>query len=320
VLEAITVRLVPALDELSRVIEVRSQQWHDVVKLGRTHLQDAVPMTVGQEWEAFGAHVRAAREAVTASQRLLQEVPIGGTAVGTGLGAPSDFSALVCAEISARTGFVVTPLEPAAAGLAGADALLATSSALRQVAVSLLQLANDVRLLASGPRAGLGELLLPAHEPGSSIMPGKANPTQAEAVAMVAVQVMGNDATVAVAATQGNLQLNTMRPLMGANLLRGVDLLAAAASQFATGTLAQLDLALDRLAGQVEGSLMTVTALSPVIGYDAAAAVAHESRASGRPVRDVVVERGLVPVEEIDAILDPRRLARPHDQDGTGGR
>jgi len=315
VLSALTTEVLPALDELLAAVDRRSAAWNDVVKLGRTHLQDAVPMTVGQEWQGHATRLRSGRVITSGAIPVLAQVPIGGTAVGTGLNAPPGFAEAMVRGLGAASGYDLAVCDPPMAGLAGAEALLQASGALRHVATVIFGLVNDIRWLASGPRAGLGELVLPSLEPGSSIMPGKVNPSQCEAAMMVVAQVLGNDAAVVFAATQGNLQLNTMRPVLVTNVLRSSRLLAGSMRQLRTWLIDDLELNTATLEAQVERSLMLATALTPEIGYDRAAALTRSAHRSGRSLREVALEAGDLTPSRYDEIVDPFLMARPHGAD-----
>ncbi|MDQ1423729.1 MAG: fumarate hydratase, class [Acidimicrobiaceae bacterium] len=297
--------LLPPVRALAAAVEARSREWADVVKIGRTHLQDAVPLTVGQEWSGFGAQLAGAIDHVERSRRGLYELALGGTAVGTGLNAPPGFADDTAAEIAAATGhpFVSAPNKFAA--LAGIDAMVEAMSAIRALAVVLMKVANDIRWLASGPRAGLGELRLPANEPGSSIMPGKVNPTQCEAMVMVCLQVLGADGVVASAGAQGNFQLNTMRPLVIHNVLNAARLLGDASDRLHRYCIEGLELDEERIAAYVDRSLMLVTALSPVIGYDRAASIAHRALEEDLSLREAALESGWVDATTYDRVIDP---------------
>ncbi|MDE2333302.1 MAG: class II fumarate hydratase [Rhodospirillales bacterium] len=307
-LAALEEQVLPAAQALADAIAAKAQQWSDVVKIGRTHLQDAVPLTVGQEWGGHAAQIRAACARLRAAGSGLLELAAGGTAVGTGLNAPPGFGPAIAAEIAALTGrpFVSAPDKFAA--LAGLDAMLAAMAALRGLATVLLKVANDIRLLASGPRSGLGELLLPQNEPGSSIMPGKVNPTQSEAMVMVCTQILGLDAAVAFAAAQGQLQLNVMRPLVIANVLAACRLLADAATSFRRFCIEGTELDRRRIAELLDRSLMLVTALAPEIGYDRAAAIAHAAHTNGTTLREAALASGAISAERFDALVDPRKM------------
>ncbi len=304
-------RLLPALEALAAAIEAKSAAWMDVVKIGRTHLQDAVPLTVGQEWSGYAAQLRANIAHIRAALPALRELAAGGTAVGTGLNSPPEFAAQIAAEIAALTGepFVTAPNKFAA--LAGADAMAAASGAVRGAAAALAKIANDIRFLGSGPRCGLGELILPANEPGSSIMPGKVNPTQCEAMLMVCAQVIGEDAIIAGAAAQGNFELNTMRPLIAFNFLHATGILADAARNFRVFCIEGIELNRERIGELVQRSLMLVTALTPAIGYDKAAKIAHDALERNQTLREAAVASGWISGEDFDRIVVPKDLTHP---------
>jgi fumarate hydratase class II len=305
-------RLLPQVTALEQAITRKSVEWMDVVKIGRTHLQDAVPLTVGQEWSGYAAQLAQSREAIAASRKGLLELAAGGTAVGTGLNAPAGFSVAIAEALAELTGkpFVTAPNKFEAQS--ALTAMLAAMSALRGLATALLQIANNIRFLASGPRSGLGELSLPENEPGSSIMPGKVNPTQCEAMIMVATQVIGLDNAVAIAASQGNFQLNTMRPLVIANFLTSVRLLSDACASFRIHMIEGTEIDRERIAELVSRSLMLVTALAPVIGYDNAAKIAHTAMYEGTTLREAALASGLVDAETFD------RATRPEPMTGKG--
>jgi len=304
---ALDEQLHPALDRMLATLDERAHAFADVVKIGRTHLQDATPLTVGQEIGSWASQVRLAREAVQAGRPRLLRLAIGGTAVGTGLNAPPGFADAVVRRLARETGLALERGDPFA-GLAGHEALMELSGGLATLATSLLKVANDVRWLSSGPRSGLGELVLPDNEPGSSIMPGKVNPSQAEALAMAASRVLGNHATVTVAASQGNLQLNVQKPVTIQALLESIALLADAVDGFEARCLRELRPDRARIAEHVERSLMLVTALSPRIGYDAAAAIARDAHARGVTLREAAIDSGRVTAEEFDAWVRPEAM------------
>ncbi len=301
----------PALRHLVARLAEKARAFDDLVKIGRTHLMDAVPLTLGQEISGWGAQLEIAIEAIEAALGPIYELPLGGTAVGTGLNAHPEFAARTIARLAEATGRPFRPARNRFAGIAGHEPLVALSGALKTAATALTKLGNDVRLLASGPRAGLGELALPANEPGSSIMPGKVNPTQAEALVMVAAQVVGNDVAVALGAMGGQLELNACKPLIARNVLESARLLGDAARSFADRCVAGLEPDRARIAELVERSLMLVTALNPVIGYDAAARAAKKAHAEGLTLREAVVALGLLSGEEFDRTVRPERMVRP---------
>ena len=300
--------LLPQADKLATVLEAKANQWMDVVKTGRTHLQDATPLTVGQEWSGYAHQVRAALALVQASRGGLYQLAAGGTAVGTGLNAPEHFSRDIAAKIAELTGkpFVTAPNKFAAQG--SLDAMVATMAAVRGLAVALMKVANDMRWLASGPRCGLGELLLPANEPGSSIMPGKVNPTQCEAMVMVCIQVMGEDNAVAFAGSQGNFELNAMRPIIINNTLHSIRVLGDACEKFRIFSVEGTELNRKGIAAMVDQSLMLVTALAPVIGYDKASHIAHTANAEGITLREAAIKSGDIDEKRFDEIVDPKTM------------
>jgi fumarate hydratase class II len=309
---AIDNQLLPALERLCKVIENKANGWMGVVKIGRTHLEDAVPLTVGQEWYGWAGQLRACIADIEASRKGLYELAVGGTAVGTGLNAPAHFSVDVAAEIAALTGkpFVTAPNKFTAQG--SLDAMVRTSASLRGLAVALMKIANDMRWLASGPRCGFGELKLPANEPGSSIMPGKVNPTQCEAIVMVAIQVLGNDTAVAFAGSQGNFELNAMRPVIINNVLHSIHILSDACDRFREFSVEGTDLNREKIQSYVDGSVMLVTALSPVIGYQNAAHIAERALAEGTTLKQAALASGKVD----EALFD--KTIKPLDMVGNG--
>jgi fumarate hydratase, class II len=304
---AVREHTLPRIDELIAAIRARAVQWVDVIKIGRTHLQDATPLTVGQEWSGWAAQLEDSRDGLERALERLHELAIGGTAVGTGINAPDGFGE----EIAARlTELIDLPLRTARnrfAALASLDAMVVVSAALRGVAVALMKIANDMRWLASGPRAGLRELKLPANEPGSSIMPGKVNPTQQESVVMVAAQVIGEDAIVAAAGAHGHFQLNTMRPIVIYNVLHSARILGDATENLRRYSVEGTELARDRISEYVGHSQMLITALSPHIGYAKAAAIAHKAEHEGSTLRDAALALG-VSAADFDQMADPRTM------------
>ncbi len=305
--------LVPALDRLSDVLAEKALEFVDVVKAGRTHLMDAVPVTLGQEFAGHAAQVASAGNQVAASLPELGRIPLGGTAVGNGLNTHPDFAVLVRRRLGTKTtpgvaALIGAPLDHFAAQ-ASRDALVATSGSLKIVAVALTKICNDLRWMSSGPRAGLGEIVLPEMQKGSSIMPGKVNPVIPEAVLQVCAQVIGNDTTITVAGMQGNFELNVMIPVMARNLIGSIELLTAAAEVLAERCVVGIEANVERCLTLAELTLATATALNPVIGYDAAAAIVTEAAASGRTLREVAVEHG-VANDVLDRALDLRAIAR----------
>jgi fumarate hydratase class II len=307
----ITADLIPALRRMAQQLEAKAQAWAGIVKIGRTHTQDATPLTLGQEVSGWARQIRAGIERIELTLAGLYEIAQGGTAVGTGLNAPKDFAEAVAAEIASANGlpFVTAPNKFEA--LAAQDALLFAHGALNTLAASLHKIAGDIRFLGSGPRAGLGELALPENEPGSSIMPGKVNPTQCEALTQVCAQVFGNHAAVTFAASQGHFELNVYRPVVAYNVLQSIRLLADASESFTTNLLAGLEPRLDNLAAGVERSLMLVTALAPAIGYDKAAAIAKDAHHRGTTLREAALASGHVSAEDYDRLVRPEAMLGP---------
>ncbi|MBW9249376.1 class II fumarate hydratase [Acidithiobacillus ferriphilus] len=300
--------LLPALAHLEGELERKTGDFAHLIKVGRTHLMDAVPLTLGQEFSGYVAQLRQGIHALEQTLPGLYALALGGTAVGTGLNCHPDFASAVCARLHAELGLPFRPAANAFAALAGHEALLQLSAALRGMAMSLIKIANDIRWMASGPRAGLGELHLPENEPGSSIMPGKVNPTQAEALTMVCVQIYGNDAAIAFAASQGNFELNVYKPLIAYNILQSIALLGDAVRSFSDHCLRDLQPAEDQLRQNMEESLMLVTALTPVIGYERAAAAAQHAHREGCTLRAAVLHLGHLSAEEFDRYMRPERM------------
>jgi fumarate hydratase class II len=311
IVEELRGRLYGAVERLHATFEAKRARFADVVKLGRTHLQDATPMTFGQEVSGWAAQLAEALEAIRAAERGLHPLAIGGTAVGTGVGAHPELGARVAAELARATGVPFTSAANKFAALAAHDAVVTVSGTLRTLAGACIKIANDVRLLVSGPRAGIAEIRIPENEPGSSIMPGKVNPTQAEALVMVALRVFGNDAAVAFAGSQGNLELNVCKPIMADGVLESIGLLADALESFDRHCAAGLEADVDRMRALVERSLMLVTALAPAIGYDRAAAVARLAHTKGTTLREAALELGALSGDEFDRLVDPVRMTRP---------
>jgi fumarate hydratase class II len=303
--------LLPAVQALQQSIAGKAEQWRDVIKIGRTHLEDAVPLTVGQEWSGYAHQLKQAMSQTMVASQDLFEIAAGGTAVGTGLNAPEGFADQIAREIAAATGypFVTAPNKFAAQG--GLDAMVTASAGLRALAVPLMKIANDIRWLASGPRCGLSELTLPANEPGSSIMPGKVNPTQCEAMVMVCIQVLSEDGAIAVAGTQGNFELNAMRPVIINNFLHSATILGDACQKLREFCIDGVELHRDQIDGYVDRSLMLVTALSPEIGYDKASAIAHKANDEGTTLREAALASGYVDGAEFDRIVNPAAMVTP---------
>ena len=304
--EAVTARLLPAMRQLQQSLKGKAAQFHDIVKIGRTHLQDAVPIRMGQEFSGYARQVEAARERVEAALPGIYELPLGGTAVGTGLNAPPGFARAVIEDIARRTGLPFVEARNHFEAQAARDAACFLSGALRTYAVALTKIANDIRWLGSGPRCGLGELKLPAVQPGSSIMPGKINPVIAESLLMVCAQVIGYDATIAWCAAAGAFELNVMMPVMAYDLLDAIELLAAGSRNFAEKLVDGLEADRARAEGFVETSLAMGTVLAPEIGYEKAAALVKEAYAAGRTIREVAREKSGIPEQRLNQLLDPR--------------
>ncbi len=299
--------LVPALEHLHQTLASKADEFKDIVKIGRTHLQDAVPLTLGQEFSGYAEQIRLGIERVRHVLPHLFPLAQGGTAVGTGLNADRKFADMFIAEVIDITQKPFVSAENKFEALASNDAMVEASGMLNTLAVSFMKIANDIRLLASGPRCGIGEITLPANEPGSSIMPGKVNPTQAEAMTMVATQVMGNHVTVTVAGSNGHLELNVFKPVIIYNVLQSIRLLGDAARSFADKCVKGIAANRERIRELVEGSLMLVTALTPVIGYDKAALAAKKAHAENKSLKEAVVELGLLSAEDF------AKLVRPED-------
>jgi fumarate hydratase class II len=310
--ERVTHHLLPALDRLREVLDRKSTEFADVVKIGRTHLMDAVPLTLGNEFGTWAHQIEKDAERVRACLPDILELGIGGTAVGTGLNTHPDFAERAAAAIAEMTGLAFVPAASSFEALAAHDALVQTSGTLKTAAVSLMKIANDIRLLGSGPRCGLGEIVLPANEPGSSIMPGKVNPTQTEALTMVAAQVIGNDAAITIGGSNGHLELNVFKPMIIYNLLQSIRLLGDASISFADNCVAGIEPDRKRIADLLERSLMLVTALNPEIGYDNAARVAKKAHADGLTLKEAAIELGLLTAERFDELVRPEEMANPH--------
>lgn len=300
--------LLPALDALHATVQAKAQAWVDIVKIGRTHLQDATPLTLGQEASGWAAQLAHARQAITQTLPPLYELAVGGTAVGTGLNTHPQFGERVAAALATETSLPFGVAANRFAALAAHDALVSAHGALKTLAVALMKIANDVRWLASGPRCGLGELQLPENEPGSSIMPGKVNPTQCEALTMLCAQVMGNDVALSVGGASGNFELNVFKPLMAHNFLQSVRLLADGMRSFEHHCVRGIEPDRARIASLMAQSLMLVTALNPHIGYDNAARIAKHAHAQGCTLREAALALGLLTAEQFDAWVRPDQM------------
>jgi fumarate hydratase class II len=305
---AVEMRLIPAMEIMHRRLSTQAQDWDRIVKIGRTHLQDATPLTLGQEFSGYAAQIGDGIDRVRGVQPRLYRLAQGGTAVGTGLNAPRGFAEDFATEIANLTRLPFTTAPNKFEALASHDTLVELSGVLNVIAVSLSKIANDIRLLGSGPRCGLGELKLPENEPGSSIMPGKVNPTQAEMLTMVAAQVMGNHVAVTIGGLQGHMELNVFKPLIGANVLRSIELLATAMESFTQRTLDGLEPNEKRIADLMNQSLMLVTALAPEIGYDNAAKIAKHAHHHGQTLKEAGLELGLVDEATFDRVVKPENM------------
>jgi fumarate hydratase class II len=304
-------RLLPAVKKLRDALDAKAREFRDIVKIGRTHLQDATPLTVGQEFSGYVNLLDRDGGRIAVALDGLYDLAIGGTAVGTGLNAHPEFAERAAKKIAELTGLPFRSHPNKFAALSAHDELVFASGALKTLAASLMKIANDIRWLASGPRCGLGELSLPENEPGSSIMPGKVNPTQAEALTMVAVQVMGNDAAIGFAGSQGNFELNVFKPVIIFNYLHSVELLADASNSFVDHCVIGIEVNRDQIHRYVHNSLMLVTALTPKIGYDAAAQVAKAAHHSHISLREAAIKLGFVTPEEFDVLVRPEDMTHP---------
>jgi fumarate hydratase class II len=313
-------RLLPALEHLHRALAAKAREFARIVKLGRTHLQDATPLTLGQEFSGYALQVRDGITRIRATLPRLYELAQGGTAVGTGLNTVAGFDRAFAREVARLTGLPFRPARNKFAALAAHDTLVEVSGALNTLAAALNKIANDVRLLASGPRSGFGEIVLPENEPGSSIMPGKVNPTQAEALTMVCARVIGNHVTVTFAGAQGHLELNVFKPVLIDALLQSVRLLADAGRSFADNCVAGITPDRERIKHHLDRSLMLVTALAPRLGYDAAARIAKKAHVEGTTLKEAAVALRLIDGDDFDRLVDPRRMLGPARRTPPGRR
>ncbi len=303
--------LLPALDHLAAALEKKSQDWQDIIKIGRTHLQDATPLTLGQEFSGYSTQVRLSIERCSEALKRLYPLAQGGTAVGTGLNAHPAFAQTFAEHVAEITGLPFVTAKNKFEALAAHDAIVEISGALNTTAVSLFKIANDIRLLGSGPRSGLGEISLPENEPGSSIMPGKVNPTQCEALTMVCTQVMGNHTTVTIAGSQGHFELNVFKPVMIYNVLQSIRLMADGAISFTDNCVVGIQPNEENISALMQRSLMLVTALAPKIGYDNATKVAKTAHKNGTTLREEAVRLGFVSEEEFDQVVRPEKMISP---------
>ncbi len=301
-------KTIPGVEQLRDTLKKKSEEFKDVVKIGRTHLMDATPLTLGQEFSGYASQLDHGLKALKNTLDHLSELALGGTAVGTGLNTPKGYDVLVAKKISEFTGLPFKTAENKFEALAAHDAIVETHGALKQLAVSLNKIANDIRLLASGPRSGIGEIIIPANEPGSSIMPGKVNPTQSEALTMVCAQVMGNDVTISIGGTQGHYELNVFKPVMAYNFLQSAELLGDACVSFDVNCARGIEPNKDRIKELVNNSLMLVTALNTKIGYYKAAEIANTAHKNGTTLREEAVRLGYVTPEEFDAWVKPEDM------------
>ncbi len=304
--------VLPALQQMKKTLKEKSEQYMDLVKIGRTHLQDATPITLGQEISGWYRMLEKTESMIDDSLKYVREIALGGTAVGTGINAHADFADTVAQKINEETNGKFVSAENKFHALTSHDELVHTHGALKGLAADLMKIANDVRWLASGPRSGIGEITIPANEPGSSIMPGKVNPTQAEALTMVTVQVMGNDAAIGIAASQGNFELNVYKPVIAYNFLQSCQLLADGMVSFDERCLAGLEPDEEKIEQFLNDSLMLVTALNPHIGYENAAKIAKTAHEKGTTLRESAVETGILSGEEFDRLVKPEEMTKPN--------
>ena len=311
---SVTDSLLPALEKLQEAFKKKSNTYQDIIKLGRTHLQDATPLSLGQELSGYASMLEHGIDRINRALTNCYELAIGGTAVGTGLNTIAGFGEQVAEEISGITGLPFVSAPNKFEALSAQDCIVELSGALKVVAGSLFKIANDIRWLASGPRSGIGELILPKNEPGSSIMPGKVNPTQCEAMTMVCTQVMGNDVTIGIAGASGNFELNVFRPVLAFNILQSIRLLADACNSFREHTIKGLKPNLERIDKNLNNSLMLVTALNPHIGYDRAAEVAEKAFKENKTLRESIIELGYMIGEEFDRVVQPEKMISPREK------
>ena len=312
--ESVMKNLIPALTELKDQLEIKSKEFNHIVKLGRTHLQDATPLSLGQELSGYTSALDHGLSRLRKSLDHCYELAMGGTAVGTGINSPEGFGEAAAIEIASLTGLPFITAKNKFEALGGQDSIIELSGALKVVASSLFKIANDIRWLASGPRSGIGEIELPANEPGSSIMPGKVNPTQCEALTMVCTQVMGNDTTITIAGASGNFELNVYRPVLAYNILQSIRLLADGCRSFSKNAVQGIEPNIERINHNLYNSLMLVTALNPHIGYDKSAQVAKKAFKDKSTLRQAIIELGYLSGDEFDKLIKPEKMISPNKQ------
>jgi len=312
--ETVAHQLIPALEKLQKSLAAKADEFHDIIKLGRTHLQDATPLSLGQEFSGYASMVDHGITRVKNAIEHCYELAMGGTAVGTGINSVAGFGEAAAKEISNLTGFPFVTAPNKFEALGGQDSIVELSSALKTVAVSLNKIANDIRWLGSGPRSGIGEINLPTNEPGSSIMPGKVNPTQAEAMTMVCTQVIGNDITITMAGASGNFELNVYRPVIAFNIIQSIRLLSEVSVSFADNCVDGIEANEDRIHSNLHNSLMLVTALNPHIGYDKAAEVAKKAHKENTTLKEAIIDLGYMSGDDFDKLVQPRDMIHPREK------
>ena len=312
--ETVAHQLIPALEKLQKSLAAKADEFHDIIKLGRTHLQDATPLSLGQEFSGYASMVDHGITRVKNAIEHCYELAMGGTAVGTGINSVAGFGEAAAKEISNLTGFPFVTAPNKFEALGGQDSIVELSSALKTVAVSLNKIANDIRWLGSGPRSGIGEINLPTNEPGSSIMPGKVNPTQAEAMTMVCTQVIGNDITITMAGASGNFELNVYRPVIAFNIIQSIRLLSEVSVSFADNCIDGIEANEDRIHSNLHNSLMLVTALNPHIGYDKAAEVAKKAHKENTTLKEAIIDLGYMSGDDFDKLVQPRDMIQPREK------
>lgn len=317
VAEALKGKLLPALKGLEEAFKEKAHEFRDVVKLGRTHLQDALPITLGQEFRAYSFQISHSISRIETSMGRIMELALGGTAVGNGLNAPPGFGKLAIAKIREITGLPFVQAPDLFEALASKEALVEMSGQLKALAVALMKIGNDLRLMSSGPRGGFGEIILPPLQPGSSMMPGKVNPVVPECVMMVAAAVMGNDLAITLGAQHGVLELNTMMPMIAERILESITILSSSSMVLERKCIRGIKANGERCMSHLEGSLALVTPLAPKLGYDLAASLANEAWGRGMTIREILMEKGTIPLEAIEELLDPRKLAKPSPEDDS---